>query len=56
MAETVFKRDLDTYRQRVIAYNLRTTKGIDDVSNEEVPSETQQIWGNKDWLASNLGN
>lgn len=34
------------------AYNLRTSKSTDDLSNEEIVSETQQIWGNKEWLTS----
>lgn len=56
MAEAIFKKDLEvithTYCQRVAAYNLRQSKGTDEVSTEEVLFETQHIWGNADWLAS----
>jgi hypothetical protein len=55
MAQAIFRRDLDvithTYCERVAAYRLRKSKGTDEVSTEEVISETQQIWGNAEWLA-----
>src|SRR5688572_19764153 len=54
MAQAIFRRDLDvithTYCERVAAHKLRQSKGTDEVSTEELLSETQQIWGNADWL------